>query len=65
MAQGMGETQMHMEAGTLNFDTMKVGLEMTSVSFVSPAIQYDISNAIQCRPIDQIIEWSSLDIHEG
>jgi hypothetical protein len=34
----MGETQMRIEAGMLNFNVMKVGLEMMSVFFISLVI---------------------------
>ncbi len=47
----------HIEMRMPNLDAMKVDLEMTMVSCVS--------NAIQCRPIVQVIEWWSFNFHQG
>jgi hypothetical protein len=45
----------------LNFDVVKVGLEMMSIFSVCFIIQHGFSNAIQYHPIVQVFEWPSFD----
>jgi hypothetical protein len=45
----------------LNFDVVKVGLEMMSISSICFIVQHGFSNAIQCHPIVQVFEWPSFD----
>jgi hypothetical protein len=52
----MGKRQAQIKMGTQNFDVVKVGLKMTSVSSISPTFSHVVSNVIQSHPSIQVFE---------
>jgi len=57
--------QVQIEVGRHNLDATKARLDMASVSSISLAFSYDMSNAIQSCPIVQIIEQQPFEFHQG
>jgi hypothetical protein len=61
----MVEMQVQIEVGRYNLDATKARLEMASVSSISFAFSYAMSNEIQSCPIVQILEQQPFEFHKG